>query len=432
MRRGKSPDGRWGGAVPGGREGREGVALLVALLFIVLLSALVVEFCYETSVDASIVESGDTEFDAYVAARSAVAMGMSLLAADLNESAGSGAGGAGQGSSGASQVDSEQDVWFTRRADAPLAYQEINDGVMSWDVADESGKLNVNALIVRRGGEGQGDQEANQNVFMAEALRVFFEARASALGVEGDPVDAILDWIDGPDSGDPDDAPQRSGNGAESDYYGSLETPYGCKNAPLSSIEELLLVRGVSPALYFGDPDVKDSRSGEAMLPLSEYLTVHGDSRGRVNINTARLEVLDAMAEAARRLGAPGAVPSPEAILTLRERQPFQGVSDITSQNMMIVAPGAAGADVDGDVARGRGVEAGGQTAQGTKMFVAASKTFRIQGDGYAGNTQVRIEAFVRRNSGEAQEAGGRSRGVSIQGVQQEQVFRILDWRVIR
>lgn len=68
-----------------------------------------------------------------------------------------------------------------------------------------------------------------------------------------------------------------------------------------------------------GDPDVKDSRSGEAMLPLSEYLTVHGDSRGRVNINTARLEVLDAMAEAARRLGAPEAVPSPEAILTLRE-----------------------------------------------------------------------------------------------------------------
>lgn len=64
-------------------------------------------------------------------------------------------------------------------------------------------------------------------------------------------------------------------------------------------------------------------------------------------------------------------------------------------------------------------------------MFVAASKTFRIQGDGYAGIRRCGIEAFVRRNSGEAQEAGERSRGVSIQGVQQEQVFR-LDWRVIR
>lgn len=39
MRRGKSPNRALGGRGAGGREGREGVALLVALLFIVLLSA---------------------------------------------------------------------------------------------------------------------------------------------------------------------------------------------------------------------------------------------------------------------------------------------------------------------------------------------------------------------------------------------------------
>lgn len=40
-------------------------------------------------------------------------------------------------------------------------------------------------------GRGTRGSETSQNVFLAEALRVFFEARASALGVEGDPVDAI-------------------------------------------------------------------------------------------------------------------------------------------------------------------------------------------------------------------------------------------------
>jgi hypothetical protein len=56
--------------------------------------------------------------------------------------------------------------------------------------------------------------------------------------------DAILDWLD------PDDTPRD--NGAESDYYGSLTPPYAPRNGPIQSMEELLLVRGVTPQLLFG------------------------------------------------------------------------------------------------------------------------------------------------------------------------------------
>ena len=56
--------------------------------------------------------------------------------------------------------------------------------------------------------------------------------------------DAILDWID-PDSD------QRT-LGAEQEYYSSLSPPYAPRNGPLGSIEELLLVRDVTPALLFG------------------------------------------------------------------------------------------------------------------------------------------------------------------------------------
>ena len=45
---------------------------------------------------------------------------------------------------------------------------------------------------------------------------------------------------------------RRAPNGAESDYYGSLSPPYAPRNGPPVTIEELLLVRGVTPQLLFG------------------------------------------------------------------------------------------------------------------------------------------------------------------------------------
>lgn len=55
-------------------------------------------------------------------------------------------------------------------------------------------------------------------------------------------VDAILDWRDRDDF--------HRLNGAESDYYQSLATPYPCANRDFKSVEELRLVRGISPEIY--------------------------------------------------------------------------------------------------------------------------------------------------------------------------------------
>ena len=53
-----------------------------------------------------------------------------------------------------------------------------------------------------------------------------------------DVADAIVDWLDMDSSPRP--------YGAEDDYYTALSPPYHCKNGPLDSLEELLLVRGVT------------------------------------------------------------------------------------------------------------------------------------------------------------------------------------------
>ncbi len=58
-----------------------------------------------------------------------------------------------------------------------------------------------------------------------------------------DIADAILDWVD-------EDEEERE-FGTESSYYRGLSPAYAPKNGPLDSIDELLLVRGVTPELLF-------------------------------------------------------------------------------------------------------------------------------------------------------------------------------------
>ncbi|MFN9605952.1 MAG: type II secretion system protein GspK, partial [Planctomycetota bacterium] len=56
--------------------------------------------------------------------------------------------------------------------------------------------------------------------------------------------DAILDFIDADD--------EVREYGCEREYYSQLPSPYAPSNGPLDSIEQLLLVRGVTPTLLFG------------------------------------------------------------------------------------------------------------------------------------------------------------------------------------
>ncbi len=150
-------------------------------------------------------------------------------------------------------------------------------------VIDESGKLNLQALM-KIDSSGQ------------QAHRVLM----ALPGMTDDVANSILDWID-PNTTDP------RPNGAKNLYYGTLNPPYRCKNGPLDSLEELLLVKGVTPQLLFGndrnrngmlDPG-EDDGSGVLDRGWSAFLTIHSrelniDSQGnpRININDRDLEGL--------------------------------------------------------------------------------------------------------------------------------------------
>lgn len=121
-----------------------------------------------------------------------------------------------------------------------------------------------------------------------------------------DVADAILDWIDTDD--------EAREQGAESSYYTGQNPPYMCKNGPLSSVEELLLVRGVTPELLFGndvnrngilDPEeqvdpVSLSDDPDMQLGWANFLTIFSQEANlnreglqRININEEDLEQLE-------------------------------------------------------------------------------------------------------------------------------------------
>ena len=93
-----------------------------------------------------------------------------------------------------------------------------DDGQQDFAIDDEGSRININT--------------ANREVL------------SKLPGMTPEIADAIIDWRD------PDENPGTAG--AESEYYQSLQPPYRCKNGPFESVEELLLVKGVTPELLYG------------------------------------------------------------------------------------------------------------------------------------------------------------------------------------
>ncbi len=91
-----------------------------------------------------------------------------------------------------------------------------------------------------------------------------------------DIADAILDFIDA------DDTPREYG--AEREYYTSLPIPYAPVNGPLQSIEQLLLVRGVTPSLLFG---LDQNRNGVLEPSESAAAVQSGSGMGNAATTTS-------------------------------------------------------------------------------------------------------------------------------------------------
>jgi type II secretory pathway component PulK len=98
-----------------------------------------------------------------------------------------------------------------------------------------------------------------------------------------DVADAIVDWRDADDT--------VGANGAESEYYLSLQQPYAAKNLPFETVEELQLVKGMTPLLLFGYDlnrnGVLETIEQAASGGSAAINSASSDSRGIFNYVTA-------------------------------------------------------------------------------------------------------------------------------------------------
>ncbi len=265
-----------------GLQTERGVILIALLWILVALSVIALSFARESFVEVAAARNTQSLEKAYFIARAGIVSTVyQLMQKRMNPS--------------------------VRRAefqDTPdplelgIVTGNFGDGSYRVEIQDESGKINVNTVS-------------------EEQLRLLIEA-SGINKQDGDVIaDSILDWRDR-------DNLYRL-NGAENDYYQTLNPPYNARNERIETVEELLLIRGITPDYFYGHPERTSNGSVYYKYGLSRYFTVYSTrSQSRINVNHAQLPVL---------LSIPGmTLQAATMIYERRLTRPFENLAELTRE----------------------------------------------------------------------------------------------------
>lgn len=247
------------------------IALVIVMISIFVLTILAGGFAYSMKVETRLARNANSECELEWLARSAVECARWELMQSLkipnepydalNQVWAGGVGGLG--TSNSPLADFKQEL-------------EVENGKATWTIIDHERFLNINTV--------------NEAV-LQQALMMMGADAADMTPV----VNSILDWID-PDNN------TRIQGAEKTDYQGEV---YTCKNGPIDDLSELLLVKGVTPELYWGNdstnvPPLPTRQQFGRPRSLSELPAFTAGlvnlftpiSRGSFNINTCSAEVL--------------------------------------------------------------------------------------------------------------------------------------------
>lgn len=303
---------------------QSGIALIIVMLVILVLAMLAGGFAYSVKVETTLARNASHDYDYEWLGRSGVELARYVVAQQL-------------------QIPNEPyDALNQKWAGGPMGTNEALAAVSLTDVRLGPGTFNVKLTDCER----KFNINAADPMILAQALKLCGVDVSEA----GQITDSILDWID------PNDQPRPSG--AESDYYLGLNPPYQAKNGPLDDLTELMLIRGVSPDMFYGTDlsqmDVPRSVTGRALAvnkytgpiytnALRDMFTT--TSIRAVNLNTASALVLQmipgvdagiAQAIIARRAGLDG-VDGTEDDVPFRVPGELAGVPGFSAQGVQVL-----------------------------------------------------------------------------------------------
>lgn len=258
------------------RRAEAGIALVIVMISIFVLTILAGGFAYSMKVETKLARNANSETELEWLGRSALEKAKWILSEQLKISQ--------------EPYDGLDQVWAGGQggigtSNSPLAQVQLSldipDGHADFTIVDLERKANINTAT---------------EPILQQALMVMGVNAGEMTPV----VNSLLDWID------PDDNTRVQGAESEA-YQGYIPNhPYSAKNGPVDDISELLLVKGVTPELYYGAASTNYQQralqpaggrfgSAAANLPglavgLTNLFTPL--SSGKININTASAEVL--------------------------------------------------------------------------------------------------------------------------------------------
>jgi len=205
-----------------------GIAVIVALVAVTVLTILAGAFAYSMKVETRLAANANNDEQFLWLGRAGVELARYVISLENNQ-----------------PYDALNQIW----AGGPGAGSETNSALMGLSlndypvgVPDPVGTVSLKII----------DLESRVNVNSAPPP--LLQQVLTVMGVDASEIsvvsDSIQDWID------TDDATRPAG--AESDYYQGLNPPYYAKNAPMDDISELLLVKGVTLAMFKGGAETND------------------------------------------------------------------------------------------------------------------------------------------------------------------------------
>jgi general secretion pathway protein K len=267
----------------------KGVALIMVLWVMVILSIVALEFSFAMRTEITITKNHKEDLQRYAMAEGGVQRAITEMIYKHDPRTQQ-----MKKTLGLEEIPPEQQEWV---ADGRPYTLPFDQGFSEIRIMSEAGKININMV--------------------SESL---LRKVIGQLGLEGEArdgvVDSILDWRD------PNDFYRA--NGAENDYYLSLKEPYYCKNGNLDSIEELLLIKGVTPDLYHGKKGTLEGEGGATdRVGLKDIFSIYSLGE-QVDINSATPLVMNMV------LGIPREVS--QQMVKTREEKSFENQHDLLNR----------------------------------------------------------------------------------------------------
>jgi general secretion pathway protein K len=237
---------------------QQGIALIVTLLALVLITAMVVEFSYGVYTGTNNLYNWRDSQRLSIMATS----GVNVIARVMKESA------------------TIEDYKTQSEIEMPVVnpFEDFN-GTITVRIEDENSKFNINSLVFSNG---------NLNTAVYHSFQMLLEA----LSLDKKIADRVVDWID------------------QNSEAMLPDSEAGVKNAALNSIDELLLMNGISRKDY------------DTLLP---YVTVDKEREHLIiNINSAKKPIIMCLADGIdERLA--------QQVIDHRKTNPFESAGELDS-----------------------------------------------------------------------------------------------------